>query len=330
MKILIKISGTFPATLYGGTQRVMWGLGKQLALMGHKVCYLVDKVVSDCPFAELRVWNPELPLALQVPESTDVVHLNEYYEGMETLSKPHVITIHGNRPPESLDSNVIFVSENHARRYGSSSFVLNGIDWDELPVLDLAQTRRDFHFLGKTTHRSKNIYGAIDVVLRLPHQRLHVLGGHRFYISHGIHATFSPRIRFHGMVDDAGKYACMTHSKGLVFPVTWHEPFGLAVIESLYAGCPVFATPYGALPEIIKDPSLGFLTTSAAAMAEHMKDLSAFSPQHCHEYAREMFSARRMAKDYVEKYEQVLNGRPLNGHFGPRTDKYRALAWEKE
>ena len=42
-------------------------------------------------------------------------------------------------------------------------------------------------------------------------------------------------------------------SRGLIFPVRWHEPFGLAVIESLYFGCPVFATPYGALPELVQE-----------------------------------------------------------------------------
>ena len=31
----------------------------------------------------------------------------------------------------------------------------------------------------------------------------------------------------------------LNSSKGLVFPVLWHEPFGLAIIESLYYGCPV-------------------------------------------------------------------------------------------
>ena len=39
----------------------------------------------------------------------------------------------------------------------------------------------------------------------------------------------------------------------------WHEPFGIALIEALYFGCPVFGTPYGSLPEIVEEGVQGFL-----------------------------------------------------------------------
>ncbi len=45
----------------------------------------------------------------------------------------------------------------------------------------------------------------------------------------------------------------MQRSKGLIFPVLWNEPFGLAAIESLYAGAPVFGPNYGSIPELINE-----------------------------------------------------------------------------
>jgi len=97
----------------------------------------------------------------------------------------------------------------------------------------------------------------------------------------------------------------------LIFPVRWHEPFGLALTESLYFGCPVFGTPYGSLPEIIT-PEVGFLSNSSADILEKIKDVSSYSRAYCHEYALELFNSRKMAQSYLDKYLKVLNGEQLN------------------
>ena len=78
----------------------------------------------------------------------------------------------------------------------------------------------------------------------------------------GLRFTLSQRIRFHGMVAGERKSALLRQSSGLIFPVVWHEPFGLAVVESLYMGAPVFATPYGALPEIVTPAITAFTSSS--------------------------------------------------------------------
>ncbi|MEF9931013.1 MAG: glycosyltransferase, partial [Bacteroidales bacterium] len=53
------------------------------------------------------------------------------------------------------------------------------------------------------------------------------------------------------MIGGEQKLNILKESKGLIFPVIWNEPFGLAITESLYCGAPVFGTPYGSLPELI-------------------------------------------------------------------------------
>ena len=68
------------------------------------------------------------------------------------------------------------------------------------------------------------------------------------------------------MVGGNKKNRLLQHSKGLIFPVKWDEPFGLAITESLYCGCPVFGTPYGSLPELVPS-DVGFL-------AEDMNDIA--------------------------------------------------------
>ncbi|MCF7568220.1 hypothetical protein L3X37_07570 [Sabulilitoribacter arenilitoris] len=112
------------------------------------------------------------------------------------------------------------------------------------------------------------------------------------------------------MVDNTLKSKIVSSSKGLVFPVKWHEPFGLAAIESLFYGSPVYSTSYGSLKElIIKD--VGFTSNSLKEIIYAIKN-SDFSPKYCHEYAKDCFNAKVMTNNYLKLYEKVLNGKLLN------------------
>ena len=53
------------------------------------------------------------------------------------------------------------------------------------------------------------------------------------------------------MVGGTNKTKLLNQSKGLLFPVRWHEPFGLAILESLHYGCPVFGTPRGSCLKLV-------------------------------------------------------------------------------
>jgi glycosyltransferase involved in cell wall biosynthesis len=169
--------------------------------------------------------------------------------------------------------------------------------------------RKHFHFLGKASWPAKNVRGAINVAwdAGVP---LAVLGGDRLNFSRGFRFTWSPSIHFYGMVGGREKFTALNQSKGLIFPVRWYEPFGLAIIESLYFGAPVFATPYGSLSELI-GTDVGFLSNSRSALAEAVKTMH-FDPRRCHEYAREKYTAAIMGREYVKIYERVLNGEKLN------------------
>jgi glycosyltransferase involved in cell wall biosynthesis len=309
MNILIVDSGIIPARKYGGTERVIWYLGKELSKMGHKVTYLVSKG-SFCDFADVLFYDRNRKLAEQIPSSIDIVHFN--FIPSELTEKPHIVTIHGNcNDFREFDLNTVFVSRNHASRFGSESFVYNGLDWDDYGKPDLLSTRNKFHFLGKAAWSVKNVEGAIDVIKATKNEELMVLGGHRLNLKMGFRFTLSSRIRFYGMVGGDEKKSLLEKSKGLIFPVRWHEPFGLALIESLFFGCPVFGTPYGSLPEIVNS-DVGFLSNVADELVCEIENVDRFSRKQCHNYALEFFNSKKMAESYLEKYFKVLNGKKLN------------------
>ena len=185
----------------------------------------------------------------------------------------------------------------------------NGLDWDEYGAVNLSLTRNHFHFLGKAAWKVKNVKGAIRIAKNIPHAHLDVLGGYRLNLKMGFRFTLSPRIHFHGMVDNVEKQQIIQQSKGLIFPILWDEPFGLCLIESLYYGSPVFGTPRGALSELIPS-EVGFLGDEQAIIS-HLQNLPNYSSKLCHEYAADQFNAKVMALAYLDKFERVLNGETL-------------------
>lgn len=325
MHILFINRASIPVFAYGGTERVIWDLGKALVDMGHRVSYLVPEG-SSCPFGQVLPLDEHKDWASQIPDDVDLVHF-QFNPGAELqLAQPWLMTQHGNsQVGETLPLNTVFVSRNHAERHGASAHVLNGLDWSAYGPVNLSVTKDAFHFLGKAAWRVKNVQGAIDVCLQA-HAKLVVLGGHRLNFQRGFRYTWSRDIQFAGMVGGQTKLDLLQGSRGLVFPVRWHEPFGLAVIESLYFGCPVFATPYGALPELVP-PECGVLSNEGAVLAEALG--KRFDREACHDRAVSLFGAQRMAQDYLQIYQQVQQGKRFNATAPCMTTPASPLPWHK-
>lgn len=308
MNIVIAHDSIIPVHLYGGTERVIWYLGNELMKMGHKVTYLV-KAGSECPFADVIFLNEQISLNEQIPDETDIINL--HFQPDEKINIPHLITIHGNLPAETkFFANTNFVSENHAQRYGANAFVYNGLNWEDYGKPNLNSKLNYVHFLGKAAWRIKNVRGAIQIAHKNKTQ-IKVLGGSRINFKMGVRITRTKYAKFYGMVGGQKKNELLNHSKALIFPVLWHEPFGLAIIESLYFGCPVLGTKYGSLPELINN-DLGFLSNSISELTENFNEINSFNRKNCHEYVAENFNSKVMAENYLNLYEKILNDEKIN------------------
>ena len=308
LHILIIYSGKIPTPKYGGTSRDIWYLGKELIKMGHRITFLVAQG-SHCDFAKIIPLNPELSLASQIPEDVDLIH--SHIPIWEPLPKPYMITLHGNSSDErEHDINTTFISRDHAARFGSQVYVYNGLGLEEYGKPQLDNPRKYLHFLGKAAWRVKNLKGCMNIARAAGHP-LRVLGGYRVNLKMGIRITLDPRISFEGMVGGETKNRLINGSKALLFPVRWNEPMGLAVVESLYFGCPVFGTPYGALPELVSS-EFGFLSNKKSELVDALKHVEEYDRKKCHEYICDNFASIHMAKNFLPLYEKALNGEPLN------------------
>lgn len=309
MRILMMHTNVLPALKYGGRERALWWLAQELHNRGHSITLLAPGG-SYSDFARILEYNPDIDINKQIPEDVDLVHLHT--RPRQTLTcKPYVVTIGGNgHVGEEYDINSIFLTRNHAERHGARAFVYNGLNTDEYGKVDFQAKRKYMHFLAKAAWKLKNVRGAIRLA-RMSGHRLEVIGGRRINFKMGFRFSTDPNVHFNGMLGGEKKLSILRHSKGLIFPVLWHEPFGIAIIESMYYGCPVFATPWGSLPEIVK-PETGFLSDRYSELSTRMKDLSAYDPRHIHSYVCDTFSARQMVDAYLRCYEEVMNGRDLN------------------
>lgn len=300
MNILIINNTRIPALKYGGTERVVWSLGKFLHKMGHKITFLVGKG-SYAPFGKIIEIDPKKHITQQIPSDVDVVH--SFIPFRRPISKPYIVTIEGNgKPGEEFDINTVFVSKNHANRHNSNKFVYNGIDPDDYGKVNWYTSREHLLFLGKASWKVKNLKDCI-LLAKVAETKLAILGGRGF--------SFNPYISYKGMVGGERKNRLLNQGKALLFPVRWHEPFGIAITESMYFGCPVFGTTYGSLPELVTEET-GLLSNSRSDILEAIYNIGSYDRRKIHQYVLDNFHAEKMAKDYLQLYEQVMNGQILN------------------
>lgn len=116
----------------------------------------------------------------------------------------------------------------------------------------------------------------------------------------------NPRITFSGAVNGQKKMKFLSEAKALLFPITWEEPFGMAVIEALACGTPVIAMNKGAMPEIIEHGVNGFLANNEKEFAEYMARIDEINPADCRASIERKFSDKRMAKSYIKRYEKAI------------------------
>ena len=109
------------------------------------------------------------------------------------------------------------------------------------------------------------------------------------------------------IIDETQKSEFLGNAAGLLFPIAWREPFGLAVIEAMACGTPVIAMRRGSVPEIVEDGVSSFIVDSeeeAVAAVARLPELDRGEVRRAFE---RRFTGRRMAEDYVRLYERLIS-----------------------
>jgi N-acetyl-alpha-D-glucosaminyl L-malate synthase BshA len=126
------------------------------------------------------------------------------------------------------------------------------------------------------------------------------------------------KVIFTGFVSENEKWGLLKRCDVFVLP-SIVEAFGIALIEAMACGKPVIATNVGPFPEIIKDGETGILIPvhSPSDLADAVINLAQdpekrmFIGKKAKKEVENRFDIRKIAKDYLKIYDEVLKGRRM-------------------
>lgn len=297
MHIALVMNARIPVQGYGGTERVVTWLGRALLEQGHRVTLIASPgstmpgaTIVEAPHRSLQ--RPDFSVTPFLPAGVDIIHSHRQLRVEPPV--PWIWTLHGNPAPGTpLPDNTIFLSANHAQRYGHSAYVHNGLDPAEHRF---QETKGDYDlFLGRL-HSVKGYGWAIEAARRT---------GRRLVIAGGWRPSLRSGISYAGSVEGEKKVELLAGARCLWMPALWDEPFGLTLIEALVSGTPVIGTRRGSLPEIVS-ADVGFLGDTVDELVEFASRIEEVDPAACRARVERYFTYHTMARNYVRIYEIFL------------------------
>jgi len=115
------------------------------------------------------------------------------------------------------------------------------------------------------------------------------------------------QIQYLGEVTHEEKVQLLGGATVTLFPITWREPFGLVMIESMATGTPVIGMGLGSVPEVIAHGKTGFVCHSLEKMVEAIPAAIKIDRHACREYVLSHFSVQSMTDEYEKVFQLLLN-----------------------
>ncbi len=325
-----------PAPAYGGTEAVLDELARGFQAAGHNVL-LVCHPDSTCPVPKasvipaedtVRMGRMSIELehaigAYEFVQDADIVHDNTLAGPVYSARFPSLPVVTTNHNPFTRTYNAIYnavvprvglvaISESHAAstHLPVDAVVHHGINVDNYPFGD--GDGGYVALLGRMV-ANKGVHRAIAVA-RAAGMRLKIAAKMRepdehAYFDEFVRPHLGDDVIFLGEVDADGKRELLASAAALLNPISWREPFGMAMLESLACGTPVVGCPQGAAPEIVEHGVTGFLGDSDAELITGLRSIDQIDRAVCRDHVRARFSVERMVEGYVEVFERRRSNR---------------------
>lgn len=342
-----------PPLSYGGTERVIFELVRELHRRGHVVTTFASgdseppgRHVATVPRALRPAGISDDPgpwmlatagAVLEAARRGEFDLLHCHLEGLGDLmaasSPVPVVTTYHNRIDHPALGPVLAASSAHHVAVSAhqastrpevrwAEVIYNGLTLREGPAMPVREGA--LAFVGRVAPE-KGILEAMEIARRVDRPlRIAAKIGTQPREAAYHREVFLPAleraradVEFLGELDEAERDALLARSYATLMPGAWPEPFGLVAIESLAAGTPVLARRVGALPEIIREGQDGFFGDDVQHLASLVDRVAELDRDEIRVSVLERFNAEQMADRYEALFLRIA-GTTARGRSGSR------------
>ena len=337
-----------PPPGYGGTELVVSLLTEELVRRGHQVTLFAsgDSITQatleavhpralrlDSTVKEYGIYEMlQLSLVYERASDFDIIHSHMGCSALpyaKLVKTPTVHTLHGIFTPDNEKMFIHaceqpYISISDAQRephlgLNCVATVYNGVNTSTYDFYPVASQPSYLAFLGRISPE-KGAHHAIEIAKQtgLP---LKIAGKVDMVDREYYETLIKPeidgqQIEYLGEANHAQKNKLMGNAIATLFPITWREPFGLVMIESMASGTPVIAMRLGSTQEVINHGVTGFLCQTVEECVAAVDRISAIDRRACRLHVEQHFSVERMTSGYEAVYQALMAERVTrNGHM---------------
>jgi glycosyltransferase involved in cell wall biosynthesis len=273
---------------------------------------------SEDPSLDAKVWEGlHIATVFERAAEFDLIHNNFdflplTYSGL--VDTPVVTTIHGFSSEqivpvfERYDGRGHYVAISDADRHPRLRYeatIHHGIRMDTFALVK--ETGEYLLFFGRI-HPHKGAAEAIDVAARagLP---LTIAGivQDREYFERSVEPRIDgDRVRYIGSVGPDERGAVLGGARALLHLISFEEPFGFSVIESMACGTPVIATRRGSMSELVRHGINGSLVDSLDEAVDAVDVVGRLDRASVRASVEQRFDVSRMVDEYIEVYRRII------------------------
>ncbi len=327
---------SIPPKKYGGIEWIVYNLCEGLTKLGHNVtlfasgdskvpCQLVSVYPIALTEAGISWYDPtynllNLSVAFKRAKEFDIIHTHvdlwEWYFP-QLVKTPVLHTIHNPLYSDKKRDSRLFILE----KFKNNNFVTisnsqkkssrvkikartiyNGIRIEEF---NFNPKPKDHFIWCARIDKYKGIENAIKIAKRAK-VKLVLAGrldpGQKGYFEKNIKPHLGKQIKFIGEYSREEKSNFFGQAKALLYPIEWHEPFGLNMVEAMACGTPVIAFKMGSVPEVVKDGKTGFVVKNINEAVKAVKNIDKIKREDCRKWVEENFTTEIMVKNYEKLY----------------------------
>lgn len=332
--VLSPISWRTPPLHYGPWESVVSLLTEELVHMGMDVTLFATgdsqtsgKLVAVCPrpYSEDDSIDPKVAECLHISkiferaDDFDIIHNNFdflplTYSGL--VETPVVTTIHGFSSPKIMPvyrkynarSHYVAISESDkSPELDYIATIYHGIDVAQFPFSGVFGEY--LLFFGRI-HPHKGVYEAIQVAQRVGIKLViaGIIQDPEYFATKVEPHIDGTTVEYLGSVGPDRRAEVLGEAMALLHLISFDEPFGLSLVESMACGTPVIAFNRGSMPEIIRDGETGYIVEDIEGAINAVAAIATIDRSICRADVERRFTNTRMARDYARVYQEILNG----------------------